>query len=127
MVRYTTKGLQKVVPKMREKEFYVSQKQRKIDWPAYTVNQVNDIVDTLRFIRKEVDKVRIPNETRGVGRPPTDERLLAKAILFVEAFGFPERKAEGWVALLGPHLGIHQRIDDRVLGKAYDKISIIRF
>lgn len=39
----------------------------------------------------------------------------------------PERKAEGWIVLIGHHLGIKKRIDDRVIGKGYTKkeISII--
>jgi len=119
MTRHTTEELRQLVPKMREKGFYIPQQQRKIDWSAYTINQIRDIIDTLHFIRKEVDKVHIPRQTRGVGRPPIDEGILAKIILFVELFHIPERKAEGWVLIIGPHLGINKPIDDRVIGKAY--------
>lgn len=124
MSKHTTAELRQLVPKMREKGFYLPQKQRKIDWSAYTTNQIRDIIDTLHFIRNEVDKVHTPRQTRSVGRPPTDEGILAKIILFVELFHIPERKAEGWVLIIGPHLGINQQIDDRVIGKAYQNASV---
>lgn len=123
--KYTTKFLQKLVPVMRKKGFYKSKDQRKIDWSAYTLNQINDIIDTLYFIKEEVDKVHILRKYNSVGRPPTDEGELAKAILFIELFGVPERKAEGWIFLIGHHLGINKRIDDRVIGKAYQKREVI--
>lgn len=120
----TTKELQALVPKMREKGFYVSQKPRRIDWAAYTTSQINDILDTIRFINIEVDKVHRPIKHNMVGRPPTDAGILAKGILFIEAFKITERKAEGWLYLLGHHLGIYQHIDDRVIGKAYNRRDV---
>lgn len=124
MVKHTTKELREIVPKLREKGFYTPQKMRKIDWNAYTANQINDITDTLHFIRDEVDKVYTPLKIRGVGRPPTNVSNLAKAILFIELFHIPERKAEGWIILIGHHLGIYERIDDRVIGKAYQNSKL---
>lgn len=124
--KYNTKILQKIVRLMRKKGFYIPKKeQRKIDWSAYTTNQINDIIYALNFIRDEIDKVHTPKKHSSVGRPPTDEGKLAKAILFVELFGIPERKAEGWVYLIGYHLGIEERIDDRVIGKGYKKREVI--
>jgi len=122
----STPLLRKLVRQMRKKGFYIPKKeQRQIDWSAYTLNQINDIIDTLHFIRDEIDKVHTPREHNSVGRPPVDEGKLAKAILFVELFGIPERKAEGWVFLIGHHLGIEERIDDRVIGKAYKRRSVV--
>ena len=120
-----SKDFQRLVVKMREKGFYVPQEQRAIDWAAYTLNQINDLMDTLKFIRTEVDKIHQPKENNSVGRPPTDPGDLAKSILFVEMIGIPERKAEGWLMLIGHHLGIENRIDDRVLGKAYQNKEVI--
>jgi transposase len=123
---FTTKNLRTIVSRMREKGFYVPKKEdRKIDWQAYTANQINDIIDSLHFIRDEVDKIHTPKKYFSVGRPPTDAGILAKAILFIELFGIPERKAEGWIILIGPHLGIKERIDDRVIGKAYKRLQVI--
>ncbi len=120
-----SKDFQKLVVKMREKGFYVPKEQRAVDWSAYTLNQINDLMDTMKFIRTEVDKIHQPRENNSVGRPPTDLGDLAKAILFVEMIGLPERKAEGWLMLIGHHLGIENRIDDRVLGKAYQNKEVI--
>ena len=122
---YTTKFLQKLVPVMRKKGFYKFKDQRKVDWSAYTLNKINDIIDTLHFIRDEIDKVHTPKKHNSVGRPPVDDGKLAKAILFIELIGLPERKAEGWIVLIGHHLGIDERIDDRVIGKAYKKREVI--
>lgn len=120
-----SKDFQKLVVKMREKGFYTPKEKTIIDWAAYTTNQINDFIDTLKFIGSEVDKVYQPQEHNSVGRPPTDPGELAKAILFVETFTIPEKKAEGWLIIIGPHLGIKNRIDDRVLGKAYQNLEVI--
>ena len=122
---FRSKDLQKLVPKLREKGYYIPQKQRKIDWAAYTLNQINDIIDTLNFIKNEVDKVYQKTPHKSVGRPPIDLGNLTKAILFTELYGFPERKAEGWIKLLGHHMGINEHIDDRVLGKGYKNLQVI--
>jgi transposase len=120
-----SKDFQKLVVKMREKGFYTPKEKTIIDWAAYTNNQINDFIDTLKFISSEVEKVHQPKEHKSVGRPPTDPGELAKAILFVETFTIPEKKAEGWLIIIGPHLGIKNRIDDRVLGKAYQNLEVI--
>ena len=120
-----SKDFQKLVVKMREKGFYLPKEKTVIDWATYTNNQINDFIDSLKFIRSEVDKVHRPKEHTSVGRPPTDVGELAKAILFVEMFTIAERKAEGWLMIIGPHLGIQNRIDDRVLGKAYQNKEVI--
>jgi transposase len=121
------KQFQKLVKKIRSNpsELYQSKISRKIDWSAYTKNQIHDILDTLNYIKIEVDKVYTKSFQKKVGRPPKDPGNLAKAILFSELFGFPERKAEGWIKLLGYHMGINEHIDDRVLGKAYNNPKVI--
>ena len=125
MVKFKSRHLQDIVPDLRKKDSYKPKEQRKIDWSSYTLNQINDIMDTLKFIRKEVDKVYTPDKCKRVGRPPTDVGDLAKAILFIELFSLPERKAEGWISLLGHHLGIYENIDDRVLGNAYKNPHVV--
>ena len=67
-----SKDFQKLVVKMREKGFYLSKEKTAVDWAAYTNNQINDFVDSLKFIRSEVDKVHRPKKHVSVGRPPTD-------------------------------------------------------
>ena len=122
---YKSKDLQNLVPKIREKGYYIPKEQRKIDWKAYTSNQINDTIDSLHFIRDEVDRIHQRKEHKSVGRPPIDAGNLAKAILIVELFGLPERKAEGMIKLIGYHAGIDECIDDRVLGKAYSRLDVI--
>ena len=122
---HTTKELQALVQKMREKEFYVSQKPRRIDWAAYTANQINDIINTIYFVKTEVDKVYCPLKHNRVGRPSVNAGFLAKGILFIESLQITERKAEGWISIMGPHLGFSQRLDDRVIGKAYTRKDVI--
>lgn len=122
---FKSEDLQKLVPKLREEGYYLPKKQRAIDWPAYTLNQINDVIDTLYFIRDEVDKVHKKKSNNSVGRPAVDPGNIAKAILFAELYGFPERKAEGWIKLLGHHMGIYEHLDDRVIGKGYKNEKVI--
>lgn len=121
----TSKEFQALVVKMRKKGFYKSKEPLCLDWHAYNTNQINDVIDSLKFIREQVGKVHVPLHVRSVGRPATDAGNLAKAILFVERYGIDERKAEGWITLMAPHLGITEHIDDRVLGKAYQNKAVI--
>lgn len=121
----TSEDFQKLVVQMRKKGFYKSKEPLAVDWRAYTTNQINDIIDTLKFIRSEVDKVYTPLRVRKRGRPEVGVGNLAKAVLFVELYGIDERRAEGWITLMAPHLGIDEHIDDRVLGKAYQNKAVI--
>ena len=89
------------------------------------MNQINDIINTLKFIKFEVDKFYIPSTKNAIGRPPTDLGDLTKAILFAELFRLPERKAQGWIKLIGHHMGIKKPIDDRVIGKGYKNLKVI--
>ena len=50
-----TKKFQAMVPLLREKGYYVSQEQKKISWPEYNLNQIQDLKESLVFIRKEVE------------------------------------------------------------------------
>lgn len=118
------KEFRQLVPKLRKKGFYKPQEQRKISWPEYNLNQINDLDNLLVFIRESVDAT-IPLNTEGnVGRPLTNPRSLAKAILFCEMIGLPERHAQGWLKFIGPYLGIHEKLDDRVIGEAYDRSEV---
>jgi transposase len=114
-----------LIPLMREKGFYESAEARPIDWAAYTQTQVNDVVKTLEFIRDRVDEAEYLPRPGKVGRPLTDPKLLAKAILLAEFLGAPERPAQGWTRVLGPAVGIYEPIDDRVLGDAYNHVEVL--
>jgi len=102
-------------------KFYEDKNPREINWNAYTLSQISDAKETLLFIKREVNKC--PDLPRKVGRP-SDYKALAKTILVCEALGFTERKAQGWLEILGPFIGIHEKIDDRVIGNAYNKPEV---
>ena len=68
-----------------------------------------------------MDKCKLPPKKAG---RPSDYKALAKAILICEALGFTERKAQGWLELLGPFAGIYEKLDDRVIGNAYNKPEV---
>lgn len=117
--------LHALVPLLREKGFYEHADARPIDWAAYTQAQIDDVAGTLDFIRDRVDETSYLEMPGKVGRPLTDPKLLAKAILLAEFLGSPERPAQGWTRVLGPAVGIREPIDDRVIGEAYDNIEVL--
>ena len=102
-------------------KFYEDKEPREINWNAYTLSQINDAKETLLFIKREVDKCILPKRKAG---KPTDYKALTKAVLICEALGFTERKAQGWLELLGPFVGIYEKLDDRVIGNAYNKPEV---
>ena len=102
-------------------KFYEHKELREINWNAYTLSQIGEAKDVLLFIKNTVDNCILPS--RKAGRP-TNYKSLAKAVLICEALGFTERKAQGWLELLGPFAGIYENLDDRVIGKAYNKPEV---
>lgn len=102
-------------------KFYEHKKPREINWNAYTLSQINESKEILLFIKNAVDNCILP--AKHVGKP-TNYKSLAKAILICEALGFTERKAQGWLEILGPLAGISENLDDRVIGKAYNKYEV---
>ena len=128
MPKYSNKEFRKLVEFINEgredksKKIYEDKEPRKINWNAYTLSQIKEAKEILLFIKKEVDKCEMPSKK--VGRPLTNPKVLAKAILICEALGFTERKAQGWIELLGPFAGIYEKLDDRVIGNAYNKSEV---
>lgn len=114
----------KLVPKLREKGFYKGQEQRKISWPEYNSTQINEFKETLIFIRESVNAAKSISTQGRVGRPPTDAKVLAKAILFCELSQLPERQAQGWLEVIGLFLEIYEKLDDRVIGEAYNQPEV---
>lgn len=130
MVKHPNQLFQKLVVDVRnlkkKKEIYPEQMQREICWHEYNLSKINDLKSILLFIKKVVNNVFIDESFYKVGRPSINPRNLAKAILFCEAIGLPERQAQGWLEIMGPFLGIYEVIDDRVIGKAYENPEVIR-
>ena len=103
-------------------KIYEDKEPREVNWSAYTLSQINDTKEALLFIRKSVDKCVMP--PKKVGKPLTNPKSLAKAILVCELFGLVERKAQGFLELFGSVVGINERLDDRTIGNAYDKKEV---
>lgn len=130
MAKHPNVQFRKLVKDMRnpkkKKKLYLVQEQRKISWSEYTLSKINDIKSILLFIKKSVDQVFIDEDFYKIGRPPINPKYLVKAILFCEAVGIPERQAQGWLEIMGLFMGIPEKLDDRVIGKAYENPEVIR-
>ncbi|MBI4017112.1 MAG: transposase [Candidatus Aenigmarchaeota archaeon] len=124
MARLPNQEFRQMVPVIREPDFYEDEEPRPIHWSKYNESQIKSAIETLTFIRDNVDLCEHNNKKR-VGRPLTDPKMLAKAILICEALGFTERESQEWVKIIGPLVGIDKHIDDRVMGEAYDNPQVL--
>jgi len=125
MPRLPNKKFRAMVPLLREKEFYEPEEQRKISWPEYNLSHIENAYETLKFITDSVDEAELMPTNGKVGKPLTNPKILAKAVLVCEALGFTERNAQGWLRIIGPSIGIFNHIDDRTIGDAYDKVEVV--
>ena len=119
------KEFRKLVPKLREKGFYKCKEKRKISWPEYNLAQIYEAVVMMRKMKKLVNLYAI-SPCKSVGRPPANPKDLAKAILVAELLGSPERQSQGWLEMLGPFLGINSILDDRVIGRGYNRFEVLQ-
>lgn len=129
MTKYPNTQFRKLIENLNEKEgfkrnIYPEQKHREVSWPEYNLSKINELKDILTLIRRSVNNVNYAQD-RGVGRPSVNPKVLAKAILFCELVGLPERQAQGWLEIIGPFLGIHEKIDDRVIGEGYNRVDVL--
>ena len=125
MTKLPNKEFRQLVCILREKDFYEPEDIRPIHWPEYNAAQIKEAKETLAFIRDKVDELQLLEIKGKTGRPLTNPKSLAKAILACEALGLTERNAQGWLEILGPFLGIHEHLDDRTIGDAYDKVEVL--
>lgn len=116
LVRYANEAR-----KNKRIKFYDDKKPREINWNAYTLSQIKEARETLLFIKSAVENCALPKKKAG---RPTNYKNLAKAILICEALGFTERKAQGWLEIIGPFAGIDEKLDDRVIGNAYNNPEV---
>lgn len=121
--RLPNKEFRKLVSFLNEEKIYEDKEPRGISWPEYTLQQINEAKEILLFIKSSVDKASYM-PIKKPGKPLTDPKVLAKAILVCECLGWVERKAQGWLEIVGSFVGIHQELDDRVIGEAYDKPEV---
>ncbi|MBU3923903.1 MAG: hypothetical protein KJ592_03225 [Nanoarchaeota archaeon] len=130
MVKHPNVEFRKLVVKIRDpkkkKEIYPPQEIRKIHWKEYNISKINEFKNELDFIRESVNEIDFIEE-ENTGRPSTNLRYLVKAVLVCELFGVPERQAQGLLEIIGGYIGIHDSVDDRKIGRAYDnpKVAII--
>jgi len=124
MPKLPNKEFRAMVPLLREKDFYEPEEQRPISWPEYNTTQIEEAKEVLTFIRDSVDETEYMRIKGKAGKPLTDPKVLAKAVLTCEALGFTERNAQGWMSILGPFFSIHEHLDDRTIGDAYDKPEV---
>ncbi|MEK6934131.1 MAG: transposase [Nanoarchaeota archaeon] len=103
-----------------KKEIYEPQEQREINWYAYSLSQIKQAKETLNFIREMVKS----SYASAVRSNATNPKILAKAILLSEFLHSAERQSEGWIEILGPYVGIHDKIDDWVIGDAYSRPEV---
>ena len=124
MPKLPNKEFRAMVPLLREKDFYELEEPRKISWPEYNLSQIENAYETSTFIRESVDKAQYLDTKGKTGRPLTDPKILAKAVLLCETLGLTERAAQGWLKIIGPFLGIYEQLDDKTIGDAYDKPEV---
>lgn len=103
-----------------KKKIYEPQEQREIDWNAYTISQIKQVKETLVFIRDMTNS----SYALKVRSNATSPKLLAKAVLLSEFLHSAERQSEGWTEVLGPFIGIYDKIDDWVIGDAYSRPEV---
>lgn len=125
MTKLPNEEFRQMVPLLREKEFYQEEEPREISWPEYNISQIDEATTMLDFIKESVDNTDYLQIKNKVGRPLTDPKILAKAILICEFLGFNERNAQGWIRIIGPYVGINEELDDKTIGDAYDKIEVL--
>jgi len=122
-MRGINREFRRLVPKLREKGFYKSQEKREIKWKDYNFSQINEVklLDKIKILVDTFDAKKI----KSLGRPATNPKDLAKAILVAELLGLPERQAQGWVNLLASKVGISSFLDDRTIGRAYSRLEVL--
>ena len=125
MTKLPNQEFRQLVCLIREKDFYEHEDIRPIHWPEYNLSQIKEAEETLRFIRESVDEAEALILKGKQGKPLTNPKSLAKAVLTCEALGLTERNAQGWLSILGPFLGIDEQLDDRTIGDAYNKVEVI--
>lgn len=123
-----TKQFRELVKFLNDEEsekIYDDKEPREIKWKEYTEAQINEAKSMLEFIRESVDECTSLKMKGKIGRPLTNPKILAKAVLLCEYFGFTERKAQGWISIMGPFIGICGELDDRTIGNAYDNTEVL--
>lgn len=113
----------KLVPKLREKGFYKSQKKRQIDWKRYNQSQTKEALVLLQKINELVDSCEV-KKLSNKGRRGVNPKILCKVILLSEILHFTERQAQSWINLLASNINLTSELDDRTIGRAYNSLEV---
>ncbi len=124
MTKLPTSKFQALVPRMREEGFYNHKEIRAINWHEYNASQTGEAKEIMCSIEEAIAKCQL-FKSKGAGRPLTNPKTLAKAILLCELMHFQERRAEGWMGIIGKFIGINEHLDDRVIGEAYNNPKVL--
>jgi transposase len=114
----------RLVPKLREKGFYKSQNQRKIDWHKYNIAQTEEAVRLVDRMNVLVDTCKV-EKINILGRKGIAPKILVKVILLCEILQLTERQAQSWIYLLRSSADINSKLDDRTIGRAYSNFEVL--
>jgi transposase len=121
--RLPNKEFRRLVPKLREKGFYKSQEKRPIEWKKYNKAQTEEASILLKEINKFVDCCKVKKLSK-LGRKGVNPKILVKVILLCELFQLTERQAQSLIYLMGFHINLNSKIDDRTIGRAYNSLEV---
>ena len=114
----------KLVPKLRKKGFYKAKEKRRIDWKKYNLSQTEEAEILIKEINNLVKTCEIKKISK-LGRKGADIKILSKAVLLCEVLQLTEREAQGWISLLGIHIQLNSKLDDRTIGRAYNNLEVL--
>lgn len=114
--------LGRLIEDVRARTFpYVARPEQPIDWAAYSEAQVHEADDTLRLIRRGVDRVAEPPRPAGPGRPHEHSaKDLAKVVLMQQYLGASNRVAQGYAGLFREKLGLTRVPGYKTIERAYE-------
>ncbi len=119
--RLPNREFRRLVPKLRKKGFYKSIEKRLIDWKKYNKSQTEEAVILIKKINEIVDCCKV-KRLNNLGRKGINPKILVKVILLCELLQLTERQAQSYIYLIGFHINLTSKLDDRTIGRAYNNI-----
>jgi transposase len=122
--RLPNRKFRELVPKLREKGFYIPKEKRKIDWRRYNQSQTEEALVIIPRINKLTDSCEIKRKNN-LGRKGINPKILCKVVLLSEMLQFTERQAQSWISILASHINLSSKLDDRTIGRAYNNLEVL--
>lgn len=113
----------KLVPKLREKGFYKPQEKRPIEWKRYNKAQTEEAIILIKKINEFVNNCKV-KRLNNLGRKGINPKILVKVILLCELLQLTERQAQSYIYLMGFHINLTSKLDDRTIGRAYNNLEV---